>query len=71
MQRISKDDPGIEFMLFLYYDRIFCVIIVLYGSTFKFARSLIPGEVDALTAKIEKEYAATHIKRKTWKAGML
>ena len=27
MQRISKDDPGIEFMLFLYYDRIFCVII--------------------------------------------
>ena len=47
MQRISKDDPGIEFMLFLYYDRIFCVII------------------------IEKEYAATHIKRKTWKAGML
>ena len=44
---------------------------VLYGSTFKFDRSLIPGEVDALTAKIEKEYAATHIKRKTWKAGML
>ena len=30
---------------------------VLYGSTFKFDRSLIPGEVDALTAKIEKEYA--------------
>ena len=27
------------------------------GSTFKFDRSLIPGEVDALTAKIEKEYA--------------
>lgn len=30
---------------------------VLYGSTFKFDRSLIPGEVDALVAKINKEYA--------------
>ena len=30
---------------------------VLYGSTFKFDRSLIPAEVEALVAKIEKEYA--------------
>ena len=30
---------------------------VLYGSTFKFDRSLIPGEVDALVEKIKKEYA--------------
>lgn len=30
---------------------------VLYGSTFKFDRSLIPGEVDALVEKINKEYA--------------
>ncbi len=30
---------------------------VLYGSTFKFDRREIPGEVDALVAKIEKEYA--------------
>lgn len=29
---------------------------VLYGSTFKFDRREIPGEVDALVAKIEKEY---------------
>lgn len=30
---------------------------VLYGSSFKFDRKAIPAEVDALTAKIEKEYA--------------
>lgn len=30
---------------------------VLYGSSFKFDRSAIIGEVDALVAKIEKEYA--------------
>lgn len=30
---------------------------VLYGSTFKFNRGLIAGEVDALVDKIEKEYA--------------
>lgn len=30
---------------------------VLYGSTFKFDRSLIPAEVDALVEKIKKEYA--------------
>ena len=30
---------------------------VLYGSGFKLDRTLITGEVDALTAKIEKEYA--------------
>ncbi len=30
---------------------------VLYGSTFKFDRKAIPGEVDALVEKINKEYA--------------
>lgn len=30
---------------------------VLYGSTFKFDRSQIPGEVNALVDKIEKKYA--------------
>lgn len=30
---------------------------VLYGSGFKLDRTLIADEVDALTAKIEKEYA--------------
>ena len=30
---------------------------VLYGSTFKFDRSLIPGEVNALVDKIHKEYS--------------
>lgn len=30
---------------------------VLYGSTFKFDRSLIPAEVNALADKIEKEYS--------------
>ena len=30
---------------------------VLYGSSFKFDRSLIPAEVDALVEKIKKEYA--------------
>lgn len=30
---------------------------VLYGSTFKVDRSLIPGEVNAIADKIEKEYA--------------
>lgn len=30
---------------------------VLYGSGFKFDRSAIPAEVDALTAKIKAEYA--------------
>lgn len=37
---------------------------VLYGSTFKLDRSLIPGEVDALTAKIEKEYAGGKMQEK-------
>lgn len=37
---------------------------VLYGSTFKLDRSLIPGEVDALTAKIEKEYAQGKMQEK-------
>lgn len=37
---------------------------VLYGSTFKLDRSLIPGEVDALTAKIEKEYAEGKMQEK-------
>lgn len=31
---------------------------VLYGSTFKFDRKEIPGEVDALVEKIKSEYAA-------------
>lgn len=30
---------------------------VLYGSTFKFDRSLIPAEIDGLVEKIKKEYA--------------
>lgn len=30
---------------------------VLYGSTFKLNRSIIPGEVNALVERIEKEYA--------------
>ncbi len=29
---------------------------VLYGSTFKFDKTLIPGEIDSLVEKIEKEY---------------
>ena len=37
---------------------------VLYGSTFKFDRSLIPGEVNALTEKIEKEYAEGKMEEK-------
>lgn len=37
---------------------------VLYGSTFKFDRSVIPGEVDALVEKIEKEYDAGMMQEK-------
>lgn len=37
---------------------------VLYGSTFKFDRSLIAGEVDALVEKIEKEYAEGKMEEK-------
>lgn len=37
---------------------------VLYGSTFKFDRSLIPGEVNALVEKIEKEYAEGKMQEK-------
>ena len=35
---------------------------VLYGSGFKFDRKAIPAEVNALTEKIEKEYAEGHVK---------
>lgn len=31
---------------------------VLYGTTFKFDRSKVPAEIDALTAKMKEEYAA-------------
>lgn len=37
---------------------------VLYGSTFKFDRSLIPAEVEALVEKIEKEYAEGKMEEK-------
>lgn len=37
---------------------------VLYGSTFKFDRSIIPEEVEALVEKIEKEYAAGTMQEK-------
>lgn len=37
---------------------------VLYGSTFKFDRSVIPTEVDALVGKIEKEYKAGTMQEK-------
>lgn len=37
---------------------------VLYGSGFKFDRNRIPDEVDALTAKIEKEYAEGKMEEK-------
>ena len=37
---------------------------VLYGSTFKFDRKQIPGEVNALVDKIEKEYAEGKIQEK-------
>ena len=37
---------------------------VLYGSTFKFDRSQIPEEVDALVAKINKEYAEGKMEEK-------
>ena len=37
---------------------------VLYGSTFKFDRSQIPEEVDALVEKIEKEYAEGKMQEK-------
>ena len=37
---------------------------VLYGSTFKFDRKEIPGEVDALVEKIEAEYAAGKMQEK-------
>ncbi len=37
---------------------------VLYGSTFKFDRKQIPGEVNALADKIEKEYAEGKMQEK-------
>lgn len=37
---------------------------VLYGSTFKFDRSIIPEEVEALVDKIEKEYEAGTMQEK-------
>lgn len=37
---------------------------VLYGSTFKFDRSQIPAEVDALVAKINQEYAEGKMEEK-------
>lgn len=37
---------------------------VLYGSTFKFDRKAIPAEVDALVAKITKEYAEGKMEEK-------
>ena len=37
---------------------------VLYGSTFKFDRAAIPGEVDALVDKINKEYAEGKMEEK-------
>ena len=37
---------------------------VLYGSTFKFDRSAIPAEVDALVAKIKAEYAEGKMEEK-------
>ena len=37
---------------------------VLYGSTFKFDRKQIPGEVNALVDKIEKEYAEGKMQEK-------
>lgn len=37
---------------------------VLYGSTFKFDRKAIPAEVDALVAKIKKEYAEGKMEEK-------
>ncbi len=37
---------------------------VLYGSTFKFDRSVIPEEVEALVEKIEKEYEAGTMQKK-------
>ena len=37
---------------------------VLYGSTFKFDRSAIPGEVNALVDKIKKEYAERKMEEK-------
>ncbi len=37
---------------------------VLYGSTFKFDRSVIPEEVEALVEKIEKEYEAGTMQEK-------
>lgn len=37
---------------------------VLYGSSFKFDRSVISGEVDALVEKIEKEYEAGTMQEK-------
>lgn len=37
---------------------------VLYGSTFKFDRSAIPGEVNALVDKIKKEYAEGKMEEK-------
>lgn len=37
---------------------------VLYGSTFKFDRSLIPAEVNALVDKIQKEYAEGKMQEK-------
>lgn len=37
---------------------------VLYGSTFKFDKAAIPGEIDALVEKIKKEYAQGKMQEK-------
>lgn len=37
---------------------------VLYGSTFKFDKTQIPAEIDAITKKIEEEYAAGKMEEK-------
>lgn len=37
---------------------------VLYGSTFKFDKGAIPGEIDALVEKIKKEYAQGKMQEK-------
>ena len=67
MQRISKDDPGIEFMLFLYYDRIFCVIISERISRLKkekkltevmeqLERSLTKGQIQLVSVGVLLQY---------------
>ncbi len=37
---------------------------VLYGSTFKFDKTLLPGEIDGLAEKIEKEYGEGKMQEK-------